>query len=55
MDESIYNQLVEKAKEEGYDVSKLKKTPQLDPPPEEDKSPKDSKGIWRQFRFFLGK
>lgn len=34
LDEAIYNQLVEKAKEEGYDVSKLHKTPQSDPPPE---------------------
>ncbi|KAL2929896.1 Temperature-induced lipocalin-1 [Bienertia sinuspersici] len=45
MDEEIYNQLVEKATEEGYDVSKLHKTPQADPPPEGDEVPKD-KGVW---------
>ncbi|XP_054822159.1 temperature-induced lipocalin-1-like [Prosopis cineraria] len=44
MDEEIYNQLVEKAKEVGYDVSKLHKTPQNDPPPEGG-SPED-KGFW---------
>lgn len=42
----MYNQLVEKAKELGYDVSKLHKTPQADPPPEADESPKDTKGVW---------
>ncbi|KHG10955.1 Outer membrane lipoprotein blc [Gossypium arboreum] len=46
MDDEIYNQLVQKAKDEGYDVSKLQKTPQSDPPPEGDDTPKDSKGIW---------
>ncbi|KAM7508311.1 hypothetical protein LguiA_018764 [Lonicera macranthoides] len=46
LDEEIYNQLVEKAKEQGYDVSKLHKTPQTDPPPESDDAPKDTKGIW---------
>ncbi|XP_055822878.1 temperature-induced lipocalin-1-like [Solanum dulcamara] len=46
LDEEIYNQLVEKAKEVGYDVSKLHKTPQADPPPEGDDVPKDTKGIW---------
>lgn len=45
LDDEIYNQLVEKAKEEGYDVSKLHKTPQSEPPPEEE-GPKDTKGIW---------
>lgn len=45
MDEEIYNQLVQKAQEEGYDVSKLHKTPQSDTPPEEE-GPKDTKGIW---------
>ena len=39
-------QLVEKAKEEGYDVSKLHKTQQTNPPPEGDEGPKDTKGIW---------
>lgn len=46
MEEDVYNRLVEKAKEEGYDVGKLKKTLQLDPPPEGDEGPKDTKGIW---------
>ncbi|XP_060171844.1 temperature-induced lipocalin-1-like [Lycium barbarum] len=46
MDEKIYNQLVEKAKEVGYDVSKLHKTPQADPPLESEDGPKDTKGIW---------
>ncbi|MBA0806969.1 hypothetical protein Gohar_022808 [Gossypium harknessii] len=46
MDDEIYNQLVQKAKDEGYDVSKLHKTPQSDPPPEGDDAPKDTKGIW---------
>ncbi|MCE7766625.1 hypothetical protein GQL56_28775, partial [Pseudomonas putida] len=34
LDEEKYNMLIEKAKEVGYDVSKLRKTPQSDPPPE---------------------
>lgn len=46
MDEEIYNQLVEKAKEVGYDVSKLHKTPHSDAPPSADEGPKDTKGIW---------
>lgn len=46
MDEAIYNQLVEKATSEGYDVSKLHKTPQSDNPPEAEESPQDRKGIW---------
>ncbi|TYI25532.1 hypothetical protein ES332_A05G056300v1 [Gossypium tomentosum] len=46
MDDEIYNQLVQKAKDEGYDVSKLHKTPQSNPPPEGDDTPKDTKGIW---------
>lgn len=46
LDEDIYNQLVEKAKEVGYDVSKLHKTPQADPPPEYEDAPEDNKGIW---------
>ena len=45
MDDEIYNQLVQKAKDESYDVNKLHKTPQSDPPPGED-IPKDTKGIW---------
>ncbi|PKI38945.1 hypothetical protein CRG98_040653 [Punica granatum] len=54
MDEEIYNQLVEKAKEVGYDVSKLHKTPQNDPPPEGDAGPKDTKGLW-WFKSLIGK
>ncbi|MQL97544.1 hypothetical protein Taro_030236 [Colocasia esculenta] len=49
MDEEVYNQLVEKAKEEGYDVTKLHKTPQSDPPPpdvEEQMKSKVDKGGW---------
>ncbi|KAF2309871.1 hypothetical protein GH714_005431 [Hevea brasiliensis] len=46
LDDEIYKQLVEKAKEKGYDVSKLHKTPQTDPPPEGEDGPKDTKGIW---------
>ncbi|RVW97600.1 Temperature-induced lipocalin-1 [Vitis vinifera] len=45
MDEEIYEMLVEKAKEVGYDVSKLRKTTQTDPPPEGE-GPQDTKGIW---------
>ncbi|KAG6514757.1 temperature-induced lipocalin-1-like [Zingiber officinale] len=46
LDEEVYNMLVEKAKEVGYDVQKLHKTPQTDPPPEADTAPRDTKGIW---------
>ncbi|XP_059286482.1 temperature-induced lipocalin-1-like [Lycium ferocissimum] len=46
MDEEIYNQLVEKAKEVGYDVSKLHKTPQSDHPPQSENVPNDTKGFW---------
>lgn len=46
MDDEIYNKLVEKAKEEGYDVSKLKRTTHTDPPPEGEDAPVDTKGIW---------
>ncbi|XP_073277301.1 temperature-induced lipocalin-1-like [Primulina huaijiensis] len=46
LDEETYNLLVEKAKEEGYDVSKLHKTTHSDTPPESEKGPKDTKGIW---------
>ncbi|XP_019441374.1 PREDICTED: temperature-induced lipocalin-1-like [Lupinus angustifolius] len=53
LDEEIYNDLVEKAKEEGYDVSKLHKTPQSDIPPEEE-GPVDTKGIW-WFKSLLGR
>ncbi|KAL6499668.1 hypothetical protein OROGR_027578 [Orobanche gracilis] len=45
LDDEIYNELVEKAKNVGYDVTKLHKTPQSDPPPEEE-GPQDTQGIW---------
>ncbi|WCJ29864.1 temperature-induced lipocalin [Euphorbia peplus] len=54
MDDEVYNMLLEKAKGEGYDVSKLHKTPQSDPPPEGDEAPKDTKGTW-WFKSLLGK
>jgi apolipoprotein D and lipocalin family protein len=54
LDEEIYDQLLEKAKEEGYDVSNLHKTTQTDPPPEGDEGPKDTKGIW-WIKSILGK
>ncbi|KAK4727824.1 hypothetical protein R3W88_032741 [Solanum pinnatisectum] len=54
LQDEIYNQLVEKAKEEGYDVSKLHKTPQSDSPPESEDSPEDTKGIW-WIKSILGK
>ncbi|KAM3383504.1 temperature-induced lipocalin-1 [Capsicum galapagoense] len=53
LDDEIYNQLVEKGKAEGYDVSKLRKTPQSDSPPSED-GPKDDRGIW-WIKSILGK
>ncbi|XP_060171845.1 temperature-induced lipocalin-1-like [Lycium barbarum] len=46
MDEEIYNQLVEKAKEVGYDVSRLHRTPQSDHPPQSENVPNDTKGFW---------
>ncbi|GMY35656.1 temperature-induced lipocalin-1 [Fagus crenata] len=54
LDDEIYNQLVQRARDQGYDVSKLQKTPQSDSPPEEDEGPKDTKGIW-WFKSILGK
>ncbi|KAK4391454.1 Temperature-induced lipocalin-1 [Sesamum angolense] len=54
LDEGIYNQLLEKAKEEGYDVSKLHKTPHSDSPPEGEDTPKDTTGIW-WIKSILGK
>ncbi|XVE97495.1 hypothetical protein REPUB_Repub03eG0024700 [Reevesia pubescens] len=54
-DDEIYNQLVQKAKGEGYDVSKLQKTKQSEPPPDGDKTtPEDSNGIW-WIKSILGK
>lgn len=46
IEEETYKRLVEKAVEEGYDVSKLHKTPQSDTPPETDSAPDDTKGVW---------
>ncbi|EYU31782.1 hypothetical protein ABFS82_11G035300 [Erythranthe guttata] len=54
LDEEIYNQLLEKAKEEGYDVSKLQKTAQSETPPESESAPKDTKGVW-WIKSILGK
>ncbi|CAJ1975559.1 unnamed protein product [Sphenostylis stenocarpa] len=58
LDEEIYNLLVQIAVDQGYDVSKLHKTPQSDPPqsdpPPEEEGPKDSKGIW-WLKSLLGK
>ena len=45
MDEGVYNELVEKAKEEGYDVSKLRRTAHPDPTPESQDAPRDG-GLW---------
>ncbi|KAL8152473.1 hypothetical protein V2J09_010233 [Rumex salicifolius] len=53
LDEEAYNQLVDRAVAEGYDVSKLRKTPQSDPP-EGDSKPTDTKGIW-WFKSLFGK
>ncbi|KAL9665948.1 hypothetical protein QQ045_000269 [Rhodiola kirilowii] len=50
MDNEIYNKMLEKATEEGYDVSKLEKTVHTNPPPKSEEGPKevgkDTKGIW---------
>ncbi|KAG9456277.1 hypothetical protein H6P81_000785 [Aristolochia fimbriata] len=54
LDEEIYNQLVKRAADEGYDVKKLHKTPQADPPPEAENTPQDTKGIW-WIKSLLGK
>ncbi|XWS17764.1 hypothetical protein CRYUN_Cryun33cG0095700 [Craigia yunnanensis] len=55
IDDRMYKQLVQKVKGEGYDVSKLKKTRQSDPPPPGDKTtPKDTNGIW-WIKSILGK
>ncbi|KAL5221933.1 hypothetical protein ABZP36_026646 [Zizania latifolia] len=45
MDDAVYNELVERAKEEGYDVSKLRRTAHPDPPPASEESPRDG-GMW---------
>ncbi|KAL2322123.1 hypothetical protein Fmac_026502 [Flemingia macrophylla] len=46
LDDAIYDQLVEIAAEQGYDVVKLHRTPQSDPPPADGEGPKDEKGFW---------
>ncbi|TKY54724.1 Outer membrane lipoprotein Blc [Spatholobus suberectus] len=53
LDDETYNELVQKAKDEGYDVSKLHKIPHSDPPAAEE-GPQDTKGIW-WIKSFLGK
>ncbi|KAI4379339.1 hypothetical protein MLD38_005653 [Melastoma candidum] len=53
LDEETYNVLVQKAVEEGYDVSKLHKTPQSENPPP-DGGPEDTKGVW-WIKSLLGK
>ncbi|KAL1817693.1 hypothetical protein ACET3Z_020267 [Daucus carota] len=45
LDEEVYNRLVQRAEAEGYDVSKLHKTPQADPPPASEEKPTDT-GVW---------
>ncbi|XP_076904739.1 temperature-induced lipocalin-1-like [Bidens hawaiensis] len=45
IDEEVYNQLLEKAKGQGYDVSKLKRKTHADPPPEGVEGQTD-KGVW---------
>ncbi|KAM1508124.1 hypothetical protein ACFX10_017480 [Malus domestica] len=54
LDEEIYNQLVQRAADEGYDVSKLHKTRQSESPPEGEEGPKDTKGIW-WFKSIFGR
>nr|GMC61343.1 temperature-induced lipocalin-1-like [Ipomoea batatas] len=44
LDDEIYNQLLERAKDEGYDVSKLHKTLHSETPPEGEVA--SDKGIW---------
>ncbi|KAG1358948.1 putative Temperature-induced lipocalin-1 [Cocos nucifera] len=54
MEEEIYNQLVEKVKEQGYDVEKLQKTQPIDPPPLGEEGLNDTKGLgW--IKSLLGK
>ena len=45
MDEAVYDELVKRAEEEGYDVSRLRRTAHPDPPPESEASPRDG-GMW---------
>jgi apolipoprotein D and lipocalin family protein len=54
MDEGVYTELVEKAKEEGYDVSKLRRTAHPDPPPESQDTPGDG-GMWWIKSLLFGK
>ncbi|KAF8033783.1 hypothetical protein BT93_C0136 [Corymbia citriodora subsp. variegata] len=52
LDDEVYNKLVQKAEEEGYDVSKLHKTPHSSTTPAE--GPTDTKGVW-WIKSVLGK
>ncbi|KMZ73404.1 Outer membrane lipoprotein Blc [Zostera marina] len=45
MDGEVYDMLVKKAVDSGYDVSNLRKTPHSDNPPESEGA-QDNKGIW---------
>ncbi|PWA37444.1 temperature-induced lipocalin [Artemisia annua] len=51
LDDEIFNQLVEKSKEQGYDVTKLKKTTHTNPPQD---APADTMGVW-YFKSLFGK
>ncbi|EPS68536.1 hypothetical protein M569_06235 [Genlisea aurea] len=46
VDEETYDELVGKAKAEGYDVGKLHKTLHSETPPDSNESSNDTKGIW---------
>lgn len=54
IDEETYDKVVQKAIDEGYDVKKLHKTPQAEPPPEAAEAPTDAKGFW-WIRSLFGK
>ncbi|KAH6819203.1 temperature-induced lipocalin [Perilla frutescens var. frutescens] len=54
IEEETYNQLVERAKAEGYDVTKLHRTSHSDTPPESEAASNDTKGIW-WFKSLFGK
>jgi apolipoprotein D and lipocalin family protein len=46
LSDEIYNKLLEKATSQGYDVSKLHKTPQPEGVATEDEGNEDKKGLW---------
>ncbi|CAI0394930.1 unnamed protein product [Linum tenue] len=55
MEPEVYDMLLEKGTEQGYDVSKLHKTPQANPPPPDaGEGPEDKKGLW-WFKSLIGK